>query len=421
MRKKTTTASTRMRAYTGKTRVIGNNLHYSLTDGPQILIVISFISLGIVLIIGVVLMKHWQPISEVQETPGISSPTTTVTMTPSAPPTITATLTPVPVAIENVDPIRLTSAIHPWHVVITGKNLSAVQTIVIEPVDPDHNAVTLSPIAHHNEQIRLDLNELYPTTTGQVTYTLVINDQPTNKQIIVQDFIRRTQVLGIHNQHFDRNPQLFYDNTDGFGAFLWEDASLQTKVSASPHPGDVVISLDDTVEILEAAHDTHDWPVYHVRIRKNRIDGDNVIGKTGWISQWLIDGRPIPPAPTQTPAPTPTATPRPVIFSPVILQKNDSTACEGGGAESPISGTVYDVHGSPIRDTAIDIQITSLHGNVSYRARTLQGGYAQENLSCGLWRVELRSIGGNPVAGESTEVFVTGGTYGGAVIDFRQR
>jgi hypothetical protein len=244
--------------------------------------------------------------------PGIA-----ITMTPLS---TTTTILPArpSIVIDTIDPVRLTGATQSWHITMMGSNLSAVQTIVLQPTDTNHQPVSLTPITQNNTQITLNLDELYPTVQGQDTYTFVINNKTTDKTIVVQDFLRSAPVQGVVVAYRNRDPQIFFDESGQFGAYLWADASLQTKVSASPQPGNVVISSDDTVEILEEAQGTHAWPVYHIRVRTNRIDGEAVIGKTGWISRWLVDGRDIPPEPTPTAIP-PTAIPPTAIPPTVVL------------------------------------------------------------------------------------------------------
>jgi hypothetical protein len=343
--------------------------------------------------------------------------TSTLPVTPSATPTITPT--PVPIVVEKIDPVRLTGATQPWNVTLTGSNLSAVQTIGLQPADQDYDIATLLPLMQSDTQIALNLDELYPTANGQVTYILIINNRATDKQIIVQDFIRSAQVLGVHAHYFNRSPRLFFDEPGTFGTYLWNEASLQTRVSANPRPGDVVVSLDDTVEILEEAQDTHAWPVYRVRVRSNIIDGHEVIGKTGWISQWLVDGRPVPPEPTPLPTPLPTPTPDPLHFLVDVRAEDGRMECAGGSGMSYIGGTVYDRSGSIIYNA--HVQVIPLEGQGNTIESTDVRNYAARNLRCGWWRIQLVAVGNKPVSNVWKDVHVTGEQGTGAEIDFRQR
>lgn len=103
-------------------------------------------------------------------------------------------------------------------------------------------------------------------------------------------------VAGVKAEYLNRNDRLFFRGRTSFGAYLWSDPDLQTKVPAST--GNVVVSNGDRVAILD-----QNEGIAQVRVITNALDSDDpkVIGATGYLPSWLITDQDVPPPPTPAP------------------------------------------------------------------------------------------------------------------------
>lgn len=113
---------------------------------------------------------------------------------------------------------------------------------------------------------------------------------------VAVDAGEEVSAAGIKEEYLNRGEQLFFRGRTAFGAYLWSDAGLQTKVPAST--GNVVVSNGDRVAILSQNNG-----IAHVRIITNALDpaDPKVIGATGYLPVWLITNRDVPPPPTPVP------------------------------------------------------------------------------------------------------------------------
>ena len=340
---------------------------------------------------------------------------------PSTPPIILPPPTPVPFRVDRINPRVLTPDEREWRVTLTGHNLTAVNEVVLQRADNRDDPLLPQRIRHTDDELTLDLSELRPRLTGAETCTIILNEQRVGT-VDVRNFIRSVRVAGVWQAYQDRDPRLFFEGRNGFGAFLWREASMQTKVSAHPQDGHVVISQDDTLEILAEADPLAETPVYHVQVRTNRIDGPEMAGKQGWIAGWLVDDQDVPPPPTPTPTATPTPQPTRVLLDfriePQVV--DDRRECVSGQAASYIGGTVYYADGTVRYDATVEVRPANGH-RAPIRQPRGERNYGAPGLSCGWWIVELVAIGDTPLTGFQYEVFVTGDADSGATIDFRQR
>ncbi|MGQ9829971.1 MAG: hypothetical protein ACUVSW_19140, partial [Roseiflexus sp.] len=103
-------------------------------------------------------------------------------------------------------------------------------------------------------------------------------------------------VAGVKAEYLNRNERLFFRGRTSFGAYLWSDPDLQTKVPAST--GNIVVSNGDRVAILDQNKE-----IAQVRIITNALDSADpkVIGATGYLPVWLITDQNVPPPPTPVP------------------------------------------------------------------------------------------------------------------------
>ncbi len=340
---------------------------------------------------------------------------------PSIPPIILPPPTPVPFRVDRINPLVLTPDEREWRVTITGHNLTAVNEVVLQRADNRYDPLLPQRIRHTDQELTLDLSELRPRLTGAETCTIILNEQRVGR-IDVRNFIRSVRVAGVRQAYKDRDPRLFFEGRSGFGAFLWSEASMQTKVSAHPQPGHVVISQNDTLEILAEADPLAETPVYHVQVRTNRIDGPEMAGKQGWIARWLVDDQDVPPPPTPTPTATRTPQPTRVLLDFWIdpQVEDDRRNCAPGQAASYIGGTVYYPDGTVRYDAIVEVRPRDGH-RAPIRQPRGSKNYGAPSLSCGWWIVELVAVGDTPLTGIQYEVFVTGDADSGATIDFRQR
>ncbi len=152
---------------------------------------------------------------------------------------------------------------------------------------------------------------LAPAATLVPTPTLAPTDTPTPETAVVT-------VSGIQESYRSINPSYFFRGRTSFGAYLFADAELQTKVPATN--GDVVVSNGDQVAILQDA-----GTVYQIRVISNKLDPDDpkVIGAIGYLVKWLVDNQNVPPTPTPSPRPTAQS----VRLRVSKLNSNDSPNC----------------------------------------------------------------------------------------------
>jgi hypothetical protein len=122
-------------------------------------------------------------------------------------------------------------------------------------------------------------------------------------------------VVGVKREYLDRGKRLFFQGRTSFGAYLWNEPELRTRLPASQ--GNVVISNGDRVAILNQANDT-----VQVRILTNALDpaDPKVIGATGYLPRWLVFDEGVPP-------PAPTATPNPGKLFVYKLNEDDQPGC----------------------------------------------------------------------------------------------
>ncbi|MGB9751338.1 EsaB/YukD family protein [Roseiflexus castenholzii] len=122
-------------------------------------------------------------------------------------------------------------------------------------------------------------------------------------------------VVGVKREYLDRGERLFFQGRTSFGAYVWNEPELRTRLPASQ--GNVVISNGDRVAILNQANDT-----VQVRILTNALDpaDPKVIGATGYLPRWLVFDEGVPP-------PAPTATPNPGKLFVYKLNEDDQPGC----------------------------------------------------------------------------------------------
>lgn len=122
-------------------------------------------------------------------------------------------------------------------------------------------------------------------------------------------------VVGVKREYLDRGERLFFQGRTSFGAYLWNEPELRTRLPASQ--GNVVISNGDRVAILSQENGA-----VHVRILTNALDpaDPKVIGATGYLPQWLVFDEGVPP-------PAPTATPDPGKLFVYKLNEDDQPGC----------------------------------------------------------------------------------------------
>ncbi|GIW01143.1 hypothetical protein [Roseiflexus sp.] len=122
-------------------------------------------------------------------------------------------------------------------------------------------------------------------------------------------------VVGVKREYLDRGERLFFQGRTSFGAYVWNEPELRTRLPASQ--GNVVISNGDRVAILNQANDT-----VQVRILTNALDpaDPKVIGATGYLPRWLVFDEGVPP-------PAPTATPNPGKLFVYKLNEDDQPEC----------------------------------------------------------------------------------------------
>jgi hypothetical protein len=349
-------------------------------------------------------------------TPSVTT-TPTASTFPGIPVTSTPTGTPTPtpeIIITSITPPLITTETHPREVTLTGERFTAIQEIALLAADGTLEPMNDFYLPESDTRLQLLLDELFQKVDGEVAYTPVVNNVTyDNWRIIIRDFQSSMVVKGVRQEYRNRGEDLFFTYAGEFGAYIWTDATRQSRLMVA---GDeyVVVSNGDKLEILQ---EDPLQDAYRVRVRTNRIDADHpaIVGQVGWIPRWLVDDTTYAPPPALTPTPSPWHFAGNLLNPPV----SDGVPCHEPG-RSFVEGSVYGAGGATLI-TGARVQVTSLTtGAVFSNLTNERGNYAIHNLGCGKWRVELISVPHAPagITSQQELIDLNGGQYNRATIDF---
>lgn len=214
---------------------------------------------------------------------------------------------------------------------IATSTLAPLQT---SPTDPPVATVTLAP------PLAMSTPEPLPAEAAQAPTRIGLMPpfamSPTST--LVNPYADSITVAGVKREYLNRDERLFFRGRTSFGAYVWSEPELRTRLPASQ--GNVVISNGDQVVIL-----SQEGGVAQVRIVTNALDpaDPKVIGATGYLPLWLITDEGVPPPP-------PTATPNPGRLFVYKLNEDDQPGCISMRiVRTNVSGWSFVVDGTSLR------------------------------------------------------------------------
>lgn len=252
-----------------------------------------------------------------------SAPTSTLAPLPTSPadsPVDTATLTSPP-ALSTPEPLPAGAAQAPLLSPFAASP-SPVATVTLAPL-PESFTPVPSPAGAALTPTRIGL---IPPFVASPTSTLA------------NPYADAVTVAGVKREYLNRGARLFFQGRTSFGAYVWSEPELRTRLPASQ--GNVVISNGDRVVIL-----SQEGGVAQVRIVTNALDpaDPKVIGATGYLPLWLITDEGVPPPP-------PTATPNPGKLFVYKLNEDDQPGCISMRiVRTNVSGWSFVVDGTNLR------------------------------------------------------------------------
>lgn len=386
---------------------------------------LGIIGTGICVIVLVLLLLPKQPANPTIAAPQITAAPAvavkpTVTLVPAvAVPTLplpTATVMSEPAQVREITPAQLQIAQQPQEILLRGEHLAGITRIALVASGTDRAQIAMAVQEQSENELRIRPVVPFDATMNGV-YSILLNDTGVG-EVRISDALREATAQGIQPAYSNRNARFFLNGRSGFGAYLWAEPELRSKIPASN--GSVVVSNGDVLEVLDEATPG----VYRVRVRSNALDSDDpvVIGATGWLARWLIDNQNVPEAPRPTPTPTPK--PRPAAFSGGVAGVAIDGAVQCGSAfESSIWGSVQDAGGRGISGAVIEV--VGKNGYRMPQATTQRNGtYSIPGLACETWEVRLVSVPNTPNGFAAPRVVVNGlngGSYSSAQVVFRAK